>query len=897
MKGLAFVKTVREGFETTYIDPHDLVSFNVTEVLKNMEKYLSNPILYVAPYTCLVTSSMMGKSRLIKEMTRLLPTIFVCAREIPSFGGFPPATPMLMSWFKKGAHAVTNNANEIKEDAKGVNIISTLQYSLFLVSTLCTLSLYLNIDDFLTKYEVYEYASRNDYSWMWNFFADIKNKEDEENLDEFWENVLNEVKKKGNGHFTINGATDYYKKSYQGAAMDAYNGLKKNLTKVGYDVNRNFTLLLAFDEAYQFCQLAAADGKTLIDDSDIFRHSNGPSKSYASTKDTFSGFHALKRAIRLLCFGNINESIRAFGLFTDTTSRIMNFQPLPGENRSLRELDIELGVADNQHFEPLMYFTTIDAYSRVYNACALVENVADPERLVNFGRAGWRDMYYFTAKDVRLASETAQAKLINQPGRTSIRRPWLTRSLSHAELIRLLAVLAPRICITAGPYTLEASELVASHMAVLMKTDEDRHFLRIFYPSEPMLAEGAANLLTTYGWSKPLQALQHYIQTGIIEGGFRGELLTKIICLMAVDEVNFLTKKEAEKDGMFPFSRPVRVSDFLNHLISLDGISNKPKNCSAKSVTEYILANTHQDINRAKLKRFLSGYVFFTHFAQVNHIIDIATLAQFFNRGAAIMCKPCNPGFDHVIPVMFEDANVAQFGSLHGQWSEEEAAYGRAGMSAIYIDSKDYTSDKNWTTHVQHVSPSTNGRSKNFDDEPIDNVFISIIQDFGEGKNLSEHVEIGPNTSHEMTLRQRYPKSQIQIVMRGVSDRTYECLKFSEAKNQTEGEMEDRIQYLRELRSAKVDFLEVKAIEDEERKDKIMRAVHDFATVFVGNGTDHEMDAAWAKERKRMVELTNKGKRIMGDDGTDLGRDVTRAKGRKETPAKLTYRGKKRRVA
>src|SRR5204862_2126098 len=135
-----------------------------------------------------------------------------------------------------------------------------------------------------------------------------------------------------------------------------------------------------------------------------------------------------------------------------------------------------------------------------------------------------------------------------------------TQPLSHAVLIKLFAVLAPRICLTAGPYTLEASELVTSHMAVLMKTDKDRHFLRMFYPSEPMLAEAAANLLTTFGWSKPLQALQHYVQTGIVDAGFRGELLTKIVCLMAVDEVNNLTRTEPQANQLFPYSRPIRVS-------------------------------------------------------------------------------------------------------------------------------------------------------------------------------------------------------------------------------------------------------------------------------------------------------------------------------------------------
>ena len=148
---MGFLAIVRQGFETTYIDPLDFVTFNVTEILNNMEKYLNEPTLYVAPYTCLVTGSMMGKSRLIKEMTRQLPTIFICARERPGQGGFPPTTPKIMTWFRKGVYAVADDEEHIKEDAKGINIIPTLQYNLFLVSTLRTLALYLTLDNFLAK--------------------------------------------------------------------------------------------------------------------------------------------------------------------------------------------------------------------------------------------------------------------------------------------------------------------------------------------------------------------------------------------------------------------------------------------------------------------------------------------------------------------------------------------------------------------------------------------------------------------------------------------------------------------------------------------------------------------------------------------------------------------------
>lgn len=82
----------------------------------------------------------------------------------------------------------------------------------------------------------------------------------------------------------------------------------------------------------------------------------------------------------------------------------------------------------------------------------------------------------------------------------------------------------------------EASQLVASHLAVLTQTDKDRYFLRTIYPSEPLLAESSAELTHKYGWDLPLGALCEYVRSGVVEAGYRGELLTKIICLMAMDD-------------------------------------------------------------------------------------------------------------------------------------------------------------------------------------------------------------------------------------------------------------------------------------------------------------------------------------------------------------------------
>jgi len=138
---------------------------------------------------------------------------------------------------------------------------------------------------------------------------------------------------------------------------------------------------------------------------------------------------------------------------------------------------------------------------------------------------------------------------------------------SSRNLLRLLAVILTRLAITMGPAHEEAAEMVASHMAVCVAIDRDRHYLTIDYPSEPILAEASAELTGFYGWDNPLRALIHYAKQGIASQGWRGALVTKILCLMAMD-LTLQAKPPDPERVTWRYMRPVRVKDFLNHWIS-----------------------------------------------------------------------------------------------------------------------------------------------------------------------------------------------------------------------------------------------------------------------------------------------------------------------------------------
>jgi hypothetical protein len=111
----------------------------------------------------------------------------------------------------------------------------------------------------------------------------------------------------------------------------------------------------------------------------------------------------------------------------------------------MRQLTIQLAPPGQKLFEPIFTFTSFDAWARIYNNCLSLENVAAPERLMNFGRAGWRAIC-----DSREELDIAKGKLLCYQFQSDFSKPWRNASLSRKILLKLLAVLAPRLAITAS---------------------------------------------------------------------------------------------------------------------------------------------------------------------------------------------------------------------------------------------------------------------------------------------------------------------------------------------------------------------------------------------------------------------------------------------------------------
>ena len=688
-------KDLERAFSREYMDAEDTVGLTVRILREYTNTYIRNGKEYVAPYTSIVTSSMMGKSRHMKQVANHLPSIYICLRTVTAGKGYPHPTPEIVPWLQKGLSSLVNESSISIDEY--FSCLATYRWAAFITSAVETLTEWIITHQLFDSRNKASIDKRFLFGRLWQFFAEPPNR-DLTDLSKFWSEVLKATAKllvkckdpdpEKPSSLRGNLAWSIFQRDRGQSFTAAMENFQKSIAQFG--VTEKYPLIFIFDEARTLCDYDASDGSRVYDDYEDYYEPPGRLSPRTIYKDpnprrSFTHFHALRRSARYITVESEIKSPKIFVVLTDTASRVTNFQPTPWKDNSMRVPELPEGGL--LQFPPIFVFASVDVYSRVLNeelCTSNIRNVAMNERLLRFGRAGWYTIYNKSSEgDPTLMIRTlAKAKLL---GRSDARFP--TDTGSRGNLVQLLAVLGPRLALTIGPMSSEASQLIASHLAVLTQTDKNRHFLRTIYPSEPLLAEASAELTNDYGWALPLCALCEYVRSGIVEAGYRGELLTKIMCLMAMD--NALNSISTPSRHQWKFSRPVSVSAFLNHLIV------PPENFP--TFTKYIQTVESRDklenkdlIKHAELRHFLGGYVFFNHFIRIDIQLCYSMLFQAWNRGAAIMCMTNTKGIDFVIPVVLDTEPGFQLGPLHGVWNTEDIQQVRPHLSAIFINSKLY---------------------------------------------------------------------------------------------------------------------------------------------------------------------------------------------------------------
>jgi hypothetical protein len=203
------------------MDAEDTVAETVSELRRNMANYAKNTGKWVAPCTSFVTSSMMGKSRHMKEVANNLPCVYICLRQDPRGFGYPPSSPIIADWSLKGATDILNS-DDINEFHY---CFSTFRWSAFILSTISKLAMWIEDDRFFASLGIDGSEGRKfEYAWLWKFFAEppIASK-----LKDFWREVETATDLMLQSQPTGNQAQDYFQNYHMEDVRTALEKLQK----------------------------------------------------------------------------------------------------------------------------------------------------------------------------------------------------------------------------------------------------------------------------------------------------------------------------------------------------------------------------------------------------------------------------------------------------------------------------------------------------------------------------------------------------------------------------------------------------------------------------------------------------------------------------------------------
>ena len=186
-------------------------------------------------------------------------------------------------------------------------------------------------------------------------------------------------------------------------------------------------------------------------------------------------------------------------------------------------------------------------------------------------------------------------------------------------------------------------ELVESYMRIVFAVPEHREYMRTGTPSEPILAEAAAQLLN-WESSPPLEqlapmALNNAFQRGILARGDRGEMVARLLWTLSHDRVS----RDNHKSDVVEFHKPIPVLDFLRALFHEN---HWDKIRDAKPMG-------NEDGPTLSMA-FDKAYIQFSHFIDgMDYNIGLKQVYRLLLRGAALSCHRNQESINILTPILF----------------------------------------------------------------------------------------------------------------------------------------------------------------------------------------------------------------------------------------------------
>ena len=205
-------------------------------------------------------------------------------------------------------------------------------------------------------------------------------------------------------------------------------------------------------------------------------------------------------------------------IFMGTSSLIKDYHYFFKDDSTRNTLKVLGEKKEIFRARPFVLAHSVDVFSQVIELdyASIIENPKEfQENLIHFGRPLWSGY-----KDWEGAKSLARTKL--------------EMFDEHDAPLNALLV---RICAAVSPQGTFASRLVQSGMATLLFVDEKGEDCYSTYVAEPVLSNAARELLSeTARFLKAVELLTSYVGRGFFQKGQSGELVSRIILLLAMDK-------------------------------------------------------------------------------------------------------------------------------------------------------------------------------------------------------------------------------------------------------------------------------------------------------------------------------------------------------------------------
>ncbi|KAI0919151.1 hypothetical protein AcV5_002142 [Taiwanofungus camphoratus] len=341
---------------------------------------------------------------------------------------------------------------------------------------------------------------------------------------------------------------------------------------------------------------------------------------------------------------HLTNVAQLFVVTLSTKSNLSKHAPSKSAHRSNRVVNDEAAL--QAPFVELSFDCLVDNRPIVVPGTLTLDDFSQVEFMAKMGRPLWHATWRSGNTTVRSTIiHYARAKLT---GRIDI--PQLHKDVGLVLRGRF-STLSTRLLLEVGPSRDSArqleNQLVEGNMRIAYSVPVHREYLRSGSPSEPILAEAAAQEMAVIAESEADAAaklLTGYTQDGLVNKGDRGELVMRLLLTLAYDDA---VRKCCARDGILPFySRRVPVVDFLEALISDGFIEN---------VLDSKADNDGGD--KTLREAFKDAYVRFTHFAQngSNNPIDCVSAYACIARGMALQVHHNHKSIDAMIPIAMSD--------------------------------------------------------------------------------------------------------------------------------------------------------------------------------------------------------------------------------------------------